>query len=392
MNTKLQIFKNKNKTSIVIAGIFCLSMIALFAGCGDQKASAAFERPPAPVTVAAAISRDVPTYIDAVGKTVAREVVSIQPQVSGRITEILFVDGAQLKKGDPLFTIDRRPYLATLHAAQATLAQRKAELDLAKLDFSRLDGLVETKAIPQQDYDAKKNAVDVASAQVAQSQAAVESAQLNLDYCQILSPIDGRAGHRLVDIGNVVKPDNNTALLMIQRLDPIYADFTITENELSAVQQNMANHALHAEVRLPDSNDAREGELSFVDNAVQDGTGTVKLRATLPNKDQMFWPGRFVNIRLVLSTLHSAVLVPVTASQTSAQGSFVYVVKGDSTAELRPVKLGQRQDDLVVIAEGLKAGEQVITNGQMAVTPGGKVRVAQPQDAGAQKANQGGKS
>lgn len=376
--------------SILSISILSLSAAFLLPGCKENQAQS-FERPPAPVTVSAAITRDVPTYIDAVGKTVAREMVSIQPQVSGRITEIHFADGAELKKGDLLFTIDPRPYQAVLHAAEATLQQKKAELDLARIDLGRVDGLVETKAISQQDFDTKKNTVDVAQAQVEESEAAVETARLNLEYCAIRSPIDGRAGHRLVDLGNVVKPEDNNPLLSIQRLDPIYADFTVTENELTAVQQNMSRGILKVEVRLPDSDQPREGELSFLDNAVQDQTGTVKLRATIENKDRLFWPGRFVNVRLVLSTLHSAVLVPAVASQMSAQGTFVYVVKADSTAEIRPVKLGQRQDNLVVITEGIKPGEQVIINGQLGVTPGGKV-LAQPEAQAATGAAPGAKS
>jgi multidrug efflux system membrane fusion protein len=162
-------------------------------------------------------------------------------------------------------------------------------------------------------------------------------------------------------------------------LEPIYADFTVTEGELSAVQRNMAQGSLKVEARLPDEDGGSEapqgGELTFLDNAVQDGTGTVKLRATIPNGNHRFWPGRFVKIRLVLSTLPKAVLVPAAAPQMSAKGPFVYVVKEDDTAELRPVTLGQGQGDLVVIKDGLKAGERVVLNGQIAVTPGGKVRV-----------------
>jgi multidrug efflux system membrane fusion protein len=348
--------------------------LVILAGCA-KKDPTTFERPPAPVSVATAVAQDVPVYLDEIGKCVAREMVSIQPQVSGRITEIHFSDGADLKAGDPLFTIDPRPYQARLDAAEATLVQAKAALELAKISFARVETLIGTKAISQQDYDTKKNAVDVADGLVKQSQAAVETARLNLEYCSILSPIDGRAGQRLVDIGNVV--DANTgSLLTIQRLDPIYADFTVTENDLSAVQRNMAQGTLKVEVRLPDQPDRPAiGELTFLDNAVQDATGTVKLRATIPNGNHHFWPGRFVNVRLILRTLPNAVLVPAAAPQTSAQGPYVYVVKDDSTAELRPVKLGQRQSDLVVIEDGLKSGERVIVTGQLAVTPGGKVRV-----------------
>jgi membrane fusion protein, multidrug efflux system len=347
---------------------------ALLAGCA-KKDPPAFERPPSPVVVATASTRDVPFYLDEVGRTVAREVVSVQPQVSGKITEILFTDGANLKKGDPLFTIDPRPFEAALNAAEANLAQSKAALDYAKIEFARVQDLVESKAIARQDYDTRKNAVDVGDAQVKQNEAALETAKLNLEYTSIRSPIDGRAGHRLVDLGNVVTA-NTTTLLTIERMDPIYADFTVTENDLSEVQRNAASRALKAEVRLPDEpNHPDVGELTFLDNSVQSSSGTVMLRATVPNPNHHLWPGQFVNVRLVLAMLPKAVLVPAGATQESANGSFVYVVKQDSTAELRPVKLGQRQGESVVVQQGVQPGERVIVTGQLAVVPGGKVRV-----------------
>lgn len=354
----------------------CLSAL-VFAGC-ERKVPAAFERPPAPVTVTAAVARDVPIYLDEIGKTVAREVVSIQPQVSGRITQIHFTDGADLKVGQVLFTIDPRPYRAQLGAAEANLAQAKAALELAKINYARVESVTDQRAVSRQDYDAKRNAVDVAEAQVQQNQAAVETARLNLDYCTIHSPINGRAGQRLVDLGNVVTA-NAGSLLVIQRLDPIYADFTITEKDLTGVQRNMARGLLRVEVRLPDEpGKPRSGELTFLDNSVQDGTGTVKLRATIANSDRRFWPGRFANVRLILGMHEGAVLVPADAPQVSGKGTFVYVVKPDSTAEQRLVKVGQRQGELVVIDQGIKAGERVVVNGQLGVTPGGKVTIARP--------------
>ena len=347
-------------------------------GATEQKAAGGMgQRPPASVTVATAITKDVPVYLDEVGRCVAREAVSVQPQVSGRITAIHFTDGADLKKGDLLFTIDQRPFEAQLHSAEATLAQQRAALDLAKLQFERAAGLIGTKAIAQSDYDTRKNAVDVAAAQVRQSEAAVETARLNLEYTSIRSPINGRAGHRLVDIGNVVAA-NSTALLSIQRVDPIYSDFTVTENDLSEVRRHMTRGGLKVEVRLPDEPDKPVlGELTFLDNAVQDATGTVMLRATVPNPNHRLWPGQFVKVRLVLNTLPGAVLVPAAAPQMSAKGSFIYVVKEDATAELRPVKLGQRQGDLLVIEQGVKPGERVIVSGQLTVMPGAKVHVNQ---------------
>ena len=356
-----------------------LFAVGLSAGC-SKKSQPTFERPPAPVTTATATAKDVPLYIDAVGKIVAREVVSIQPQVSGRIVKIHFTDGADVKIGDLLFTIDPRPYQAQLNQAEANLAQAEAALNLAKVNFIRVETVSDPRAVSRQDYDQKKNAVEAGEAQLKLNRAAVESARLNLEYCTIRSPINGRAGQRNVDAGNVVSA-NNGSLLVIQRLDPIYADFTVTENDLSSVQRNMSNRTLKVDVRLPDdSSEPREGKLTFLDNSVQEGSGTVKLRATLANGDRRFWPGRFSKVRLVLETRRAAVLVPAEAPQLSAKGSFVYVIKGDSSAELRPVKVGQRQADLVVIEEGVRSGERVVVNGQLGVTPGGKVRILQPSD------------
>ena len=359
-----------------------LGLALIFAGLAacNKKPEANFERPPAPVTVARAVAQDVPVYIDAVGKTVAREVVSVQPQVSGRITQIHFTDGANVKIGDLLFTIDPRPYQAQLNQAEANVAQAEAALSLAKVNFARVEKVSDPRAVSRQDFDARKSAVETAEATLKQNRAAVENARLNLEYCTIRSPINGRAGQRAVDVGNVVSA-NNGSLLVIQRLDPIYADFTVTESELSGVQRNMAKQALKVEVRLPDAGtEPREGKLTFLDNSVQEGSGTVKLRATLNNNDRSFWPGRFVKVRLILQTQRDAVLVPAGAPQLSAKGPFVYVVKPDSSAELRPVKVGQRQEDLIVIKDGLKADERVVVSGQLGVTPGGKVRVLQPTD------------
>lgn len=399
-------------------------------GCAN-KAQQSFDRPPSPVQVTVAVSQDVPTYLDAIGKTVAREVVSIQPQVSGRITKIHFTDGANVRKGDLLFTIDTRPFEASLRQAQANLSKdgalkKQAEANLAKevaqakwgfAQVERYRTLVQQGVVPREQYEelranydslranveAARAAVRSADEELKVDAAAVENAKVNLSYCYIRSPIDGRAGQRLVDLGNVVNPggsnnngnDGNTtnsnAMLVIERLDPIYADFTISQANLTAVQQQMQSGALKVEVHLPDLADEMvAGQLTFLDNAVQTDTGQVTLRATVPNSRHRFWPGRFVNIRLVLNTIHSAVLVPASAPQMSAKGSFVYVVKQDSTAEQRAVSLGQRQGDLIVVESGVVAGEQVVINGQLGVTPGGTVLIEQPRETGAPAGSSGG--
>ena len=411
--------KSEQSLSYRLQTVLALSGLCVtLAGCVN-KAQPNFERPPAPVVVSTAVSQNVSNYMDALGKIVAREVVSIQPQVSGRITEIHFADGANVKKGQLLFTIDPRPFNANLQQAQANLAKnvaakKQAEANLARevarenwgrAQVDRYKTLVEQGVVAREqyeqirvDYDTLKANTEAARAAVRSADetmrvdnAAIETAKVQLSYCYIHSPIDGHAGRRLVDIGNVVNPGSggnsdsgsgipNNALLVIERLDPIYADFTISQNNLTAVQEQMRAGTLNAEVRLPDSaDDPVSGTLTFVDNAVQTETGQVTLRATLPNPGHKFWPGRFVNIRLLLGQISGAVLVPSAAPQMSAAGSYVYVVTPDLKAEQRKVTLGQRQGDLVVVENGVAAGEKVVTNGQIGVTPGGKVIIQQQQ-------------
>jgi multidrug efflux system membrane fusion protein len=371
-----------------------LLLLLSTAGCSRSSVQAAAPAMPAPlVTVVKATAQDVPEYLDEIGRNAAFESVTVTPQVGGRIVERHFLDGENLKKGQLLFVVDPRPYKAQVDSAQASLAQAKAALDLAKIQFARDQEVIGARAISKQDYDTKSNAVDVDQAQVEAAAAALETARLNFEYCYIHSPIDGRAGARLVDVGNVVQA-NATSLLSIQRLDPIYANFTITESDLPEVQRQMSRGRLKAAVRLPSDLEsaARSGRVEFLDNSVQNGSGTVNLRATMSNPDHHFWPGQFVDVKLVLNTEKAAVLIPNQAAQISQQGPFVYVVKSDDTADLRPVKLGQRQGDDVVVTEGVLANERVVLAGQMLVRPGGKVRVdsAPAAAAPAKAANQAG--
>lgn len=369
-------------------------VIVFAGGCKKDQQAGPPEMPPPVVEVTDAKAQDVPMYIDGIGKIMAMESVTITPRIDGQVVERRFEDGADLKKGQVLFLIDPAPAEAALAAAQAQVAQSKAAADFARIELERYTAVAGTRAISKSDLDTRQNSVDVAVAQQAAAEAATRTAQLNLDYCTIRSPIDGRAGARMVDVGNVVR-ENETALLSVQKLDPVYADFTVNEGDLAAVRANMADGTLKTMVRLPNeaADAGRGGDLTFLDNSVQDATGTVRLRATIANKDLHFWPGQFVNVRLVLKTLKDAVLVPSSASQMSQAGPFVFVVKPDMVAELRPVKPGQTQGDMLVITEGLKAGERVITDGQMMVRPDMPVRLpGQPPQGGpgAQGENAGG--
>jgi multidrug efflux system membrane fusion protein len=321
---------------------------------------------PRPVTTAKVITRDVPLYLDEIGSTAAYETVQIQAQVSGQIISREFKDGADVKKGDLLFLIDPKPYEAVLAAAEADLALNQAT-------FKRQNELKSKNVTATQEWD-------TAQANQARSEATVAAAQVNLDRCYIRSPIDGRAGLRNVDIGNVVGPGGTTPLLTIMGIDPIYTDFTVAEPDLPLVRQYLNNPNLKVVTDAEGDNvEPRSGTLYFIDNAVQPGTGTVKLRGSTPNPDRALWPAQFVKVRLILDILKDAKLVPSTAVQIGQNGPYVFVVKPDSTLDLRQVKPGQAQGDLVVITDGVQPGELVVTSGQLQLSPGMKVN---PRPAG----------
>lgn len=347
----------------------CLAALAV-SGCNRASAQGGgFTMPPPVVTTAPVTTADVPVYLEEIGRTTASEVVNIIPQVSGKIVGKYFEDGTDLHAGQKLFAIDPRPYQAALDQALAMLEQNQAQFDNAKNNFARVASELPSKAVSQQDYDNAKDNVDVGDANVKAAQAAIETAKLNLEYCSINSPIDGRAGQRLVDVGNVVNA-NSTSLLSVQKLTPIYVDFTVAENELDRVRENLAKGPLKVLIQTPDNPDRDvAGEVTFLDNAVQDGTGTIRLRATVPNKNSELWPGQFVHVRLILYTMKDARLIPAEAVQVGQAGSYIFVIHPDKTAEQRAVTTGQRQGDKIVVLDGLQPGETVVLTGQLMVIP-----------------------
>jgi membrane fusion protein, multidrug efflux system len=313
-----------------------------------------------PVVVAKVVQKDVPRYLDEIGTCAAYETVLVQSQVTGQIIERNFQDGADVKKGDLLFTIDPRPF-------QAALDQAKAQAALDQVTLKRQADLRAKNVTSGQDWD-------IAQANAEKSQAAAEAAQVNLDFCYIKSPINGRIGLRNVDVGNLVSP-STPPLVTIQGLDPIYTDFTVAETDLALVRKYLGGPNVKVQTLSPDENIApRTGDLYFIDNAVQPGSGTVKARAVTPNPDRALWPSEFVRVRFILDVIKNARLVPSQAVQISQSGPFVFVLKSDNTADLRPVKPGQRQDgDLTVIESGVQPGETVVVTGQLALAPGSKV-------------------
>jgi multidrug efflux system membrane fusion protein len=330
---------------------------------------------PRPVTTAKVITQDVPLYLDEIGTTAAYQTVQVQAQISGQIIAREFKDGADVKKGDLLFRIDPRPYEAALESAQADSALNQASLKRQELLRAR-------NVTATQEFE-------TAQANARRSEAAVSAAQVNLDRCYIKSPIDGRAGLRNVDIGNVVGPGGSTPLLTIMGMDPIYTDFTVAEPDLPLVRRYLTNPNLKVVTDADGDNiEPRSGSLYFIDNAVQPGAGTVKLRGETPNPDRALWPAQFVKVRLILDLLKEAKLVPGSAVQIGQNGPYVFIVKPDSTLELRPVKPGQSQGDLTVITDGVQADETVVTSGQLQLSPGMKVNARAAGPNGGEKPGQ----
>jgi len=349
-------------------GIFLFVILAAFAVARTLQRgveTAKMTQPPIrPVLVAKVISKDVPLYLDEIGTCAAYETVQIQAQVSGQIIARHFQDGADVNKGDLLFTIDPRPY-------QAALEQAQAQATLDQVNLKRQAELRARNVTSPQDFD-------TAQANARKSEAAAAAAQVNVDFCYIKSPINGRAGLRLVDVGNVVSGNAGTGgavLLTIQGLDPIYTDFTVAETDLALVRKYLGGPNVKVQTFSPDDKiPPRLGDLYFIDNAVQPGSGTVKARGVAPNPDHALWPSEFVRVRFILDTIKDARLVPSQAVQVSQSGPFVFVLKPDNTVDLRPVKPGQRQDgDLIVVESGIQPDETVVVTGQLALAPGTKV-------------------
>src|SRR5438876_4497309 len=299
----------------------------------------AAQPPVRPVLVAKVITKDVPLYLDEIGTCAAYETVQVQAQVSGQIIGRHFQDGADVKQGDLLFTIDPRPYKAALEQAQGQLGQVKSKLVLDQITLKRQQELRARSVISPQDLDTAQATVKSDEATVKTAEGAVAAAQVNLDYCSIRSPINGRAGLRLVDVGNVVTGGNGggggAVLLTIQGLDPIYTDFTVYETDLPLVRRYLGGPNVKVETRSPDGGKPpRTGDLYFIDTAVQPSAGTVKARAVTPNADHTLWPSEFVRVRFILDELTDANLVPSQTVQISQNGPLVFVVKPDNTVEL----------------------------------------------------------
>lgn len=341
-----------------------------------RRGEAALPAASVPVVVAAAVRRDVPVQVQAIGTVEPLLTVSVRPQVGGVITAVHFLEGADIKEGDPLFTIEPRPYETALRQAESMLARDEANARNARAEASRAEKLFGEGILSSEQHDQLKTAAEAAEAAARADRAAVEKARIDLGYCSIRSPIEGRTGTVLVHQGNLVKAIDGGPLVVINRIDPVYVSFAVPEQRLAEIKAARAAGRLVAEAQIPsDPQHPVGGELSFLDNAVDRGTGTIRLKATFPNRERRLWPGQFVTTRLTLATREGAIVIPSQAVQSGQSGTFVYVVKPDLTAEVRPVTVGAAGEGETTVEKGLQADERVVIDGQLRLVPGAKVEL-----------------
>ena len=339
--------------------------------------------PAVPVTAGTAEARDMPVLVRGIGAVQAFNTVTVKTRVDGQIVKLDFTEGQDVKAGDLLFEIDPRPFRAALEQATAAKQRDEAQLVSANADLNRTTQLLGNGFQTRQTFDQQKAAVGQLQASIKADQAQIDAAQLNLDYAMIRSPIDGRTGARLVDVGNIVHATDNAGLVTITQLRPIFVSFTVPQQQIDAVRQSQAESAL--EVRALTQDDQKQlavGKLTLIDNQVDQATGTLHMKAQFDNADAALWPGEFVNARLVVSTEKNAVTVPTRALQQGPNGRYLFAIKPDNTVEMRTVDVSQTDQDVAVIKKGLSAGERIVVDGQFRLEQGTKVTV--------QAANSGG--
>lgn len=331
-----------------------------------------------PVKVARAYTKSVPYFIKTVGHMESINIVNVMAQADGRLMKTYFKDGDYIDEGSLLFLIDQRPYLASLRQAEGALEESLANMMYARRTAERNSKLVQDEYISQDTFDSLVTNVQADEGIVKQNEGALEDAEINLSYTTIYSPITARAGQRLLDDGNLVLQNAETPLVTLNQVCPIYASFFINEKDLQQVQRcQKKSSGLETIVSVEDPNvPSYKGPLTFIDNGVDLSTGMINLKATLENEDKALWPNQYIKVQLNLETIEDAVLVPYEAVQNNAKGKFVFVVKGNQTVEMRSVEVGQRQDDnTIVITKGLKEKEKVVTEGQISLYDGAKIKI-----------------
>lgn len=341
---------------------------------------------PVPVNLAAAQQKDLRLTLDVLGTVQALNSITVRSQVTGQLTEVLFREGQEVKAGDILARIDDRTYAAALAQAQAKKAYDQAQLENARTDLRRYQGLLAANGVTRQQVDTQRAQVAMYEAQVAQDQAAIDTARTQLDYTTIRSPIDGRVGLRQVDPGNLVSAGDSTGIVSVTQLRPIGVNFTIPQGELQRLMRAMAAGPVTVET-IPTAGGTptqpgaaaeapARGTVLTVDNQVDAATGTVRVKAVFPNEDMRLWPGAFVSLRLGIETVPDATVVPLVAVQQGPNGAFAFVAKPDNTVEQRPLVLGAVTQSEAAIREGLRPGEQVVTSGALRLNPGSSIALS----------------
>lgn len=363
------------KGSGIAAASAALGACFFAAACDTKTAQTAPPIMAVPVTVAKAELKTVPIDLTAIGSAEAYSTVSLKAQVNAVLEEVHFKQGDFVKKGELLFTLDARPYKAALAQSEAALAHDKAQLELAKTEAARYQKLYESQVTSKEQFDQQQAAETAQAASVTADEAAVEQAKLQVEYCYMYSPVDGRTGALQVYPGNLVKQNDVPVLVVINQISPIFIDFSIPEQYLSVVKKYMAQGRLGVEATPYGDTKSEAGFLTFVDNTVDNTTGTIKLKGTFANSDHRLWPGQFSTVAVRLSEEENAVVVPSPAVQDGQAGQFVYVVGADMSAENRPVKVARTIGNSSVISQGVKPGETVVTDGQLRLFPGLKVQI-----------------
>ena len=364
----------------LIGGAAILALVATAAfwrlnmEAGVPRAAAQTPGQAIPVTAGTVAVEDVPVFLHGIGTVQAYNTVAIKSRVDGQIVKINFKEGEEVKVGDPLFQIDPRPYQAALETAQAAKEKDEAQLAGAQLDLDRYQKLLGPGWQTKQSYDQQKATVEQFQAAIKGDAAQIANAKLNLGYADIRSPIDGRLGAKLVDVGNLVHANDNTPLVMIAELKPIFVSFTLSQETLDDIQENNKKAPLVVRAFSGDGKkELAQGKLTLIDNMIDQATGTIHLKARFDNDDERLWPGEFVNLRLILSTRKGVATVPQQTVQVGPNGYYAYVIKPDNTVERRAVEVASMQDGLAVISKGLTPGEKVVVDGQYRLTEGARV-------------------
>jgi multidrug efflux system membrane fusion protein len=374
------------KSSSPLLFSFGLSIIALASSCrradqnhtGGHHGGSASE--PIPVVAATVVAKDTPIYLDSIGTVSAFNTVTVHSQITGQLQSIAFKEGQDVKAGDLLALIDARALQAQLEVARARKSEDEARLANARSTYERNAGLLERGLIDQQTADGYKSGYEQLRAQVQADDAGIASAQVQLDYTRITAPINGRTGLRQVDPGNIVHPTDPNGIVVITQLQPISVVFTLPQQQLARLHHATSGDEGGLTVQAMDRDGATlldTGTLTVVDNQIDPATGTIRLKATLPNPRLRLWPGQFINIRLLVDTRHDGIVVPASAILRGPDGPYVFIIKPDSTVDTRRVTVTQIEEDTALIANGLKPGEQVVTDGQYRLQSGSTVTTAQ---------------